>query len=197
MKNNKIIIVCAICVAILGVYSCDRESKTDSKYDIQLDNMFYALGQDVEKECVFFKEDLQRKEKSIIDKENHQFYFQVNKDMNVYYNYLVEIDSLSLSHKENLFFTDNEINVQGKLFLKKSAAFNTQIINIIKDESIRQKVNLLLSVDDVKSEENIYFNYLDYYYNGAPYKTFNFLIKNRKRNILLIKNEIICFLNNE
>lgn len=197
MKNNKIIIACAICVAILGVYSCDRQSKTDSKYDIQLDNMFYALGQDVEKECIFFKEDLQRKEKSIIDKGNHQFYSQVNKDMNVYYNYLVEIDSLSLSHEENLFFTDNEINAQGKLFLKKSVAFNTQIINIIKDESIRQKINLLLSVDDVKSEENIYFNYLDYYYNGAPYKTFNFLIKNRKRNILLVKNEIICFLNNE
>lgn len=176
----------------LGLSSCERRSQEDNiLYDIDLDNLFFEYGNDIEKDCVLIIESLKDKRNDFNQKETELVYLEINKELQSYYNYLNYIDSISVTNHTDFFDANEEINNEGRVFLKKSDDVVNKINNVVESDVLKHRVSLLLGVQDVRSNDGIYFNYLDYYYYGVPIKTFNFLIKMRKRDLLLIENEIL------
>lgn len=176
-------------VLMLCIISCQKREPT---YDLQLDYMYYIYGKDIEKDCVFLKKSLQVK-KATWNIENPAHWRQLDREIQSYYLYLNRLDSLSILKQENLFYTADEINTEGKLFLKKSNELIRAIEEVVDEHTdLYARINLLLGVQDIESEEEkgLYFRYLDYNFLGVPPYSFNYLLKMRKRNVLLIQNEL-------
>ncbi|WP_410877702.1 hypothetical protein [Myroides sp. DW712] len=176
-------------VVVLLITSCQKKEPT---YDLQLDYMYHIYGKEIEKDCGFLKKSLQVK-KVNWNLETPSNWNQLDREIQAYYLYLERLDSLSRLKQENLFYTADEINTEGKLFVKKSNELMRTIEEVVdKHTVLYARIDLLLGVQDIRSEEEkgLYFKYLDYNFLGVPPHSFNYLVKMRKRNVLLVQNEL-------
>lgn len=181
MLKSKIVFYSNL-IIVLMCFSCINNQKVleEHNYDIRLDNLFYELGEKINKDYLLLEE-------SSSFKQNFSSNDQLNNQFDEYNAYLSYVDSMSIADNKNIFFIDGQINEEGKIFLEKSDLLVKNLKLEITNKLLLDRINLLLGVDDIKDDKGIYFNYLDYYYNGAPQKTFSYLLKSRKRDVLLIK----------
>ncbi len=177
-------------------FSCDYTKKDSyNSFDIQLDAMFYELGKNVDEDCLLL-EQLIIKDLSVLKENNEKYNIgnQINSEFKQYYDYLTYVDSISSINQRNEFFTEGQLNSEGLIFLEKSKIILSKMNSYIKNDDLLKRIDLLLGIDDVQNEDGVYLKYLDYYYNGVPQNTFSYLIKNRKRDLLLIEREILTIL---
>ena len=114
-------------------------------------------------------------------------------------------DSLTKNHLEYLTIIENEIrekgneiffegdlfSVKGKEFISKSKQYNFEIEKLISSKNLRARVGFVFNMNDIESDDKIYFNYLDYYFRGYPKVHTLFFISNMKRRTLEFENEFI------
>ena len=189
MRVFKFLIISCLILFFSFCVGCQRSG---SSYDLQLDHMMLMYGKDIEKDIMWLKESLVLKKDSLEKRETGLKYVTIIQDMEFYFIYLERLDSISLAQEKNLFYTNtDEITSEGKVFIKKSKELMEQFDQLAHEPFLKRRIEALLGVSDVKNEENIYFRYMDYYFLGLPPKTFNYLIKMRKRDVQLIMHEIL------
>ncbi|MCS4240306.1 hypothetical protein M2306_001019 [Myroides gitamensis] len=195
MIKSRLIIYGSLIFCFMN-FSCDYTKKDSyNSFDIQLDAMFYELGKNVDKDCLLL-EQLIIKDLSVLKENNEKYNIgsQINSEFKQYYDYLTYVDSISSINQRNEFFTEGQLNSEGLIFLEKSKIILSKMNSYIKNDDLLERIDLLLGIDDVQNEDGVYLKYLDYYYNGVPQNTFSYLIKNRKRDLLLIEREILTIL---
>ena len=193
MMKIKRILIFVVVTSLFTVVSCKKiESTNNTQMDnISLDNMLFDLGKDIENDCILLRESLRTKTYSFDENANELIFLKIRGEIELYYDYLNDVDSISIVNNENVYYTNDDISEKGKEFIKKSS----EIVKILKDEVkndiLKERIDLLLGVKDVRNEDGVYFEYLEYNYYGVPYKTFNYLTKMRKRDLLLIEKEVL------
>lgn len=195
MKKSRLIVCCGLILCFMN-FSCGYTKKeSHNTFDIQLDAMFYELGKDIDKDCLLLDQQIS-KDLSVLKNNNKKYDAAslINSEFKQYYNYLAYVDSVSSMNQRNEFFTEGQLSSEGLIFLERSKILVSKMKLYVKNVDLLERIDLLLGVDDVRNEDGVYLTYLDYCYNGVPQKTFSYLIKNRKRDLLLIEREILTLL---
>jgi hypothetical protein len=92
----------------------------------------------------------------------------------------------------NPFFNNEIINNNGKNYLIKSRDFCRKLYNFTNDSILKKRIQNLLGVSDINYyNKNIYVKHIDFYYLNLSKKSNLCYINNRKRDVLLIFNEIL------
>lgn len=156
MLKSKIVFYSNL-IIVLMCFSCINNQKVleEHNYDIRLDNLFYELGEKINKDYLLLEE-------SSSFKQNFSSNDQLNNQFDEYNAYLSYVDSMSIADNKNIFFIDGQINEEGKIFLEKSDLLVKNLKLEITNKLLLDRINLLLGVDDIKDDKGIYFNYLDY-----------------------------------
>jgi len=110
-----------------------------------------------------------------------------------YIQYLDSIQKLCTSNLNPFFYEGDEIKTTkfGDEFIIRSSQFLEELTITINDTFLRRRAINLLSVEDFKYDEEWYISYLDYHFFNTNCEAFYYMIENRKRNVLLIQNEIL------
>ena len=114
---------------------------------------------------------------------------------NKYIKYLDSIQGLCTNNQSPFFYKarskgDIRPTKVGEEFINKSNDFINYLNSITISSSLRNRALFLLNVDNIKNEK-WQIIYLDYYYYNTNCKTFVFLIETRKRDALMIENQIL------
>lgn len=187
MITKKII---GLLLILIMFSSCEEKNNFDN-YDITLANLFSSYGDTIEKDISFLNEKVEAKESILTSTSDYVEYDSINTKIINYYNYLNDLDIISEKRNKNLFYEGDVLVEDGKIFNKKTKNFLDDLNRIIKNKDLKDYLTYYFSIDDIKNDENLYFKYLDYNYLGAPYPVFKYLIKKRKYNLILFKNEIL------
>jgi len=185
----KKIISCLLVVIMFS--SCEKKFDFDD-YDVTLANLFSGYGEDMEKDIKFLNEKVKTKQSMLLSSPSNRM-DSLNTIIDNYYNYLNELDLKSEKLNKNLFYDEDILTEEGKIFKETSERFLTDLNLLLKNKDLKDYLNHYFSVEDVKNEENLYFVYMEYHYLGIPYPTFKFLIKKRKYDLMMFKNEILSF----
>ncbi len=107
--------------------------------------------------------------------------------------YLLYIEKLEKnieSSGENPFFENNELTAEGKSYKTLTNNYYNNIVKLVKDPLVLQKIDRLISTKDFKRGE-MYILHMDYYYNGFTKIPLLSSLANKKKNILQLENEFI------
>lgn len=118
---------------------------------------------------------------------------EINNLIDNYFDYLENLQELC-SGKKNPFFEEGErsnVSKKGKEFLEKSSFFLNSLNDLLKNFEIKDRANLLLNVNDIKYDDEWFIVYIDFYFRGLDCKEFNLLLDYRKRDLLIIQNQIL------
>lgn len=112
-----------------------------------------------------------------------------------YFSYLDSIQKLCSNDDYNPFFYKGrrgDITEIGNEFIKETNIYLSELNNAeIISPVLKERGNHLLNVEDFQYKDEWYAVYLDYYFRGVNCETFSFLIENRKRDVLVIQNQIL------
>lgn len=112
---------------------------------------------------------------------------------NDYFQYLENLQK-RCSGEKNPFFESgrrSDVSKEGKEFLEKSSFFLSSLKDLLKNDEIKDRANLLLNVNDIKYDDEWFIVYIDFYFRGMDCKAFNLLLDYRKRDLLIIQNQIL------
>ena|SRR5690554_3646531 len=186
MKNLYLLYISIIIVAFI---SCTNQPKNITYCEGTLTLLDFGL----KKETKFLKKSINQKERSIV---MSSLYSDYKLKTTEYLNYLENLKSKCKEVKSNPFFENGKLTSEGELFVKKSSEYIKTINNLILnvDYNAKYKIVDLIELNDILTEDGIYIKYVDYYFNGTPKNLFINLINTRKRNVLVIQNEVINIL---
>jgi len=187
LKSRKII---SFLLVLIMFSSCEEKSNFDN-YDITLANLFVSYGDNIEKDINFLNKKIKAKEVLLPSTLYYDKFKSINIIITNYYNYLNELDLKSEKLNKNLFFEGDILAEDGEKFYERSKNFLDDLNRVIENKDLKDHLIYYFNVDDVKNKEDLYFKYLDYNYLGAPYPVFRYLIKKRKYDLILFKNEIL------
>jgi|GEM_PF-2837383 len=187
LKSRKII---SLLLVLIMFSSCEEKSNFDN-YDITLANLFVSYGDNIENDINFLNEKIKAKEVLLPSTLYYDKFESINIIITNYYNYLNELDLKSEKLNKNLFFEGDILAEDGKKFHGRSKIFLDDLNRVIENKDLKDHLIYYFNVDDVKNKEDLYFKYLDYNYLGAPYPVFRYLIKKRKYDLMLFKNELL------
>ncbi|CAH8281856.1 hypothetical protein EV196_1174 [Mariniflexile fucanivorans] len=168
--------------------SCTNQSH----HNIDYDGLAYSLNDNLKNDIEYLKNDIVKKELKI--GLTNKSYVDYKLKTTEYIMYLEKLELLSSKVEINPFFDKDKLTSEGKLFIKKTNEYVNLINTANNNTELSYRVNDLLGVNDVITEGNIYFRYIDYYFNGLPKSFFVYEINNRIRNVLLIQNELILMI---
>lgn len=118
---------------------------------------------------------------------------EINILTNDYFQYLENLQELC-SGEKNPFFESgrrSDVSKEGKEFIEKSSFFLSSLKDLLKNSEIKERANLLLNVDDMKYDDKWFIVYIDFYFRGMDCKEFNLLLDYRKRDLLIVQNQIL------
>jgi|SRR5690554_6209701 len=130
---------------------------------------------------------------NLIKKNNASMLTDMNDITLEYFSYLDSIQNLCIEN-QNPFFNKGkraETTQIGNEFIEKTTDYLTKLNNNLQNNHLKKRASLLLNVDDIKYDDEWFIIYIDYHFRGVSCMTFRFLIENRKRNVLIIQNEIL------
>ena len=110
-----------------------------------------------------------------------------------YFGYLDSIQSLCIGNQTPFFFK-GEWSEETKLsqdFTQKTNSFLSKLDNNVKSPLLKKRAYFLLNVNDIKLDEQSFIMYVECYFRNVSCEAFDFFINDRKRNLLVIQNEIL------
>ena len=81
-----------------------------------------------------------------------------------YFEYLVTIEGEIRKQGNEVFFDGVFYSKKGKAYEKKTEKYISEIGKLANCENFIKRLNLVLSMKDIKSNDNISIHYVDYYY---------------------------------
>lgn len=174
-----------ICL-ILFMVSCTSQEEKKLSLDISFKNIYQTNKEDYEK---------LKEEYCFIQ----QKYNRIAPNDSITMEYLKFLESIELlcENSKNPFFKEGKLSKESELGIKFIIKTKALIEHINKNEiseRLKQRAYILLNVEDIKYEEGEtkgFVPYLDYYFRGFDSNVIKFLILERKRNVILIQNEIL------
>ncbi|WP_299436667.1 hypothetical protein [uncultured Maribacter sp.] len=92
----------------------------------------------------------------------------------------------------NEFFFDGEkYNQKGTEFISKLEKYRTEILKLITDKKLAERVNIILNTDYVLNREGKKFDYLNYMYKDLPLISVLAHMKNREKTIIEFENDFL------
>lgn len=118
---------------------------------------------------------------------------EINNLIEDYFQYLENLQE-SCSGGKNPFFEEgkrSKVTKEGKEFIEKSSSFLDSLNDLLKNFEIKDRANLLLNVNDIKYDHEWFIVYIDFYFRGLDCREFSLLLDYRKRDLLIIQNQIL------
>ena len=186
---------------IIFLNSCNKTNYSKDECDIT----YGVLINDNNKYISYLEQNIQN---NIKEKKEDLLVNKYDLLTKTYLEYLGNI-KLELKRKNsNILFDGDGYSDNGTEFLSKTNNYRKSIINIVKDENLKLRINLILNTNDVKqpnggdqiAENNVtneketnkvYFRYLDYYYRNLSNNQVLAFISNKEKSILEFENEFI------
>lgn len=168
----------------LLIISCQNRSEQN----IEFDEVAFIINTDIENDIEFFSRNISIKEDDLDVTNKYKTYKNIT---NEYINYLEELKQFSLNMASNPFFEKEEVTDVGKKYMKKSVQYKDEVNYLFSDDYLSEQVEILLGLNDVITQDDIYVRYIYYYFYGLPKDLFIYKINIRKRNVLIIQNEIL------
>ena len=169
--------------------SC-KEHPENIPSQVNYDLMFGYLSTNLDKDCAVLKIIIQKQEAALNNSSNKQYY-QFKKSTEEYLNYLDQLETLSLKLNSNPFFDQNIATKHNLIFVNKSKLYLTKYENLKLDNLLKNRIDLLLGLEDIEIDENKFVKYMDWHFNGAELNTLRYLIRNRRRNVLILQKEVV------
>jgi len=171
-------------IILLALLSCENE-----KIDIILqDDVSFYIQKDYQKDI----EKIQRINISLSQTTSDTI-AEINNLTNNYFQYLENLQELC-SGKKNPFFEPgrrSDVSKAGEEFLEKSSLFLNSLKDLLENDEIKDRAHLLLNVDDIKDDDEWFIVFIDLYFRGLDCAAFNLLLDYRKRDLLIIQNQIL------
>lgn len=169
-------------VIIITILSCESE-----KTDIIFQDVSYYIQKDYQKDIEILKQI-----NIYLSQTTSNDISEVNSLINEYFNYIESLQENCLGEK-NPFFEPgrrSDVSKKGKEFLQESSLFLKRL-NSLTNNGIKERVDLLFNVDDIKYDDEWFIVYIDFYFRGVDCEDFKLLLDYRKRDLLIIQNQIL------
>src|SRR5690554_1533078 len=176
-----------VLIIVIASASCSQ-SIDYNKYSLNYENVFYEFGNDLEKEKAHLMKTIEENELKI---QSNPLYIDYKTSTDEYLEYLDELDSIIINSEYNVFFTSSTPTEENDRFIANSNNYVKNIYNIATDENSRIRINYLLGVEAYLTEDDLHVKYIDWYFKGASEGICRFLIRKRKRDVLIIQNDIL------
>lgn len=163
--------------------SCEIE-----KTDIIFEDVSFYIQKDYQKDIEKIQKintSLSQTTSSTID--------EINNLIEDYFRFIENLQEICSGGKNPFFEVGERSNVskEGKEFLEKSSLFLDSLNDLLTNFEIKDRANLLLNVNDIKYDDEWFIVYIDFYFRGLNCKEFNLLLDYRKRDLLIIQNQIL------
>lgn len=90
------------------------------------------------------------------------------------------------------FFDDSGYNSKGREFVAKIDRYREQILSLVSNEELVQRINVALATRDVQNRNGEIIKYLDYHYKDIPLIASIMFLSNKKRSVLELELNFIC-----
>lgn len=185
MLRNKIIQILLISLIFI---SCNNYSDIKNE-NLSLNYLFDQYGNQIDEEILLINQMIKIKKANYKGNDNTHI-IKIDSLINDYLNYLDYVSEQSNNTKKNIFFKNASLTEYGRSFHEKNNAFVKEIQLLITDPNLNKIVYYKFNTDDVRNEDDIFFDYMEYNYMDIPYSVFKFLIQKKKLDLLLLKNEV-------
>ena len=92
----------------------------------------------------------------------------------------------------NEFFFDGEkYNQKGTEFISKLEKYRTEILELINDKNLKNRVSNILNTYDVMNDEGKKYPYLNYIYKDLPLISVLAYMQNREKTIIEFENDFL------
>ena len=98
-------------------------------------------------------------------------------------------DLSNKSITNDLFFFNDTINNYGNEFLIKQEEYRLEILPFVKNNQLKQRINLLLTSDEATDRNGYKINYLEYHFRDIPPIAVMFYIKYMQNSIVSFEND--------
>lgn len=170
-------------IILFALLSCENE-----KTDILFQEVSFYIQKDYQKDI----EKIQKINKSLAQITSDTI-SEINNLTHAYFQYLENLQE-HCSGERNPFFKPgrrSDVSKEGEEFLEKSAIFLSALNDLLKNDEIKDRAHLLLNVEDIKYDHEWFIVFIDFYFRGLNCTEFNLLLDYRKRDLLLIQNQIL------
>lgn len=179
---TKIVLFTALTLLLV---SCEKDNKKLLDLDISFTIINYNVNRDIN--------ELKLQNNKLVNKVKFNVVNDLNNSSIAYFNYLDSIQSLCKDNQTPFFFK-GERSESTKLsidFIEKTNVFLNKLNDEIKNPTLRKRMYLLLNVDDIELDEQSSIMYIESYFRNVSCEAFDFFINDRKRNVLIIQNQIL------
>lgn len=167
------------------LFSCKKEKEKL----LYLDISFLAINKSNIKDI----NELKLQNNRIVNEVNSKSIENLNEISMEYLNYLDSIQSLCKNNQSPFFLEGNRSDATklGQEFILKSNEFLDKLNKNIKSSTLKKRTYDLLNVNDIKIDEISSIMYVECYFRNVSCEAFDFFINERKRDVLIMQNQII------
>lgn len=168
---------------LLTLLSCETE-----KTDIVFQGVSFYMQKNYQKDIEKI-----RKSNFSLSQTTSNTVNEINNLIDDYFQYIENLQK-SCSGGKNPFFEEgkrSKVTKEGKEFIEKSSSFLDSLNDLLKNFEIKDRANFLLNVNDIKYDHEWFIVYIDFYFRGLDCRDFNLLLDYRKRDLLIIQNQIL------
>lgn len=165
--------------------SCENNVENRLSLDISFNEIYKRYSKDVD--------ELKLLNFNLLKETNDGSLEETNELVMDYFNFLDSIQKLCINTHNPFFYKGerSETTELGIDFIQKTDDFLMELNKNIKNQSLKKRALILLNVDNIPYDDEWIIIYLDYHFRDIDCEVFNFLLENRKRNVLLIQNEML------
>lgn len=179
MKTTTILILTLICV------SCSENQKGN---EINHDNLFIEYAKNEKSDFDFLQQEIVELEKTKRTTEEYENFKQKTED---YITYLDEIIEKTTVENSNPFFQNDQEIAESKNFMNLTKEYLSCFEKFELSSTSKLRIEKLLGVHDVPIGENSFALYMYWYFNGYSPKMVVFQLEKRKRDVLLVKKDVL------
>ncbi|TBN04053.1 hypothetical protein EYD45_08570 [Hyunsoonleella flava] len=191
------------------VYSCKTDSKTDLKPDSDVNETYTMYGFLIEEfvhSSTMLKDQIAENlsNDKLLNDDTTQTYHSLTTEYlkyldSVYWKLFDKINDQydyngELSNKElinEFFFNGEKYNEKATKFISKLESYRTEILKLITDKNLAERVRRELNTDSVQNREAKKFDYLNYMYKDLPLISVLSHMKYREKVIIEFENDFL------
>ena len=110
---------------------------------------------------------------------------------NEHFDYLEILEKEIREQGNEILFDGDAYSKKGNIYVEKTNKYKTEIEKLTHSTNFIKRLNFTFNMNDIKSNDSIYFYHLDYFFRGFPNIQSAALISDKKRRVFEFENELI------